>query len=71
MKQELILMILISLFLFSNNILDEEPLLFVSSSSYSNPINKVKKATVDKALSSLPKRESTTLENMYVAMKKA
>jgi len=71
MKQELILMILISLFLFSNNILDEEPLLFVSSSSYSNPINKVKKASVDKALSSLPKRESTTLENMYVAMKKA
>ena len=71
MKQELILMVLISLLLFSNSILDEEPALYASSSSYSNPINKVKKASVDKALSSLPKRESTSLENMSVAMKKA
>ena len=71
MKQELILMILISLVLFSNNLLDDEPVLFESSSSYSSPINKVNKASVDKALSSLPKRESTTLENMSIAMKKA
>ena len=51
--------------------LDNEPLLLASSSNYTNPLNKVDKAKVNKFLSYLPKRESTSETDMCTAMKKA
>lgn len=51
--------------------LDNEPLLLSSSSNYTSPLNKVDKDKVNKSLSYLPKRESTSETNMCTAMKKA
>ena len=51
--------------------LDNEPLLLASSSNYTSPLKKVDKAKVNKSLSYLPKRESTSETDMCTAMKKA
>jgi transglutaminase/protease-like cytokinesis protein 3 len=51
--------------------LDNEPLLLASSSNFTSPLKKVDKAKVNKSLSYLPKRESTSETDMCTAMKKA
>ena len=52
--------------------LDDEPKLFATTATtYSNPLNKVNKSNVNKALSGLPGRTTVTEENMCTAMKKA
>ena len=51
--------------------LDNEPLLTLTSNEYTNPLDTVRKEIVDKAIENLPKRTSTTLNNMCSAMKSA
>jgi hypothetical protein len=51
--------------------IDNEPLLTLTSTEYSNPLETVRKGTVDQAIAGLPKRSSTTLNNMCAAMKSA
>ena len=51
--------------------IDNEPLLTLTSTVYTNPLETVRKTVVDQALASLPKRASTTLNNMCSSMKSA
>ena len=52
--------------------LDNEPLLLSSeTTSYTNPLNKVRKVIVNSALASLPKRETLSQLKMNLAMKSA
>ena len=51
--------------------LDDEPLLLLNSEVYSNPLDTVRKGTVDEALKSLPKRQSGNQDTMISSMKTA
>ena len=51
--------------------LDTEPILLGNLENYKNPLNKVRKDAVDKALKSLPPRNSVSKENMINSMKNA
>ena len=48
--------------------LDDEPLLLLNSEVYSNPLDTVRKGTVDQALKSLPKRQSGNQDDMISSM---
>ena len=48
--------------------LDDEPLLLLNSEAYSNPLDTVRKGTVDEALKSLPKRQSGNQDTMISSM---
>ena len=51
--------------------IDDEPLLLASSTSYSTPLETVRKATVDQVISSLPKRTSVSEASMCNSMNAA
>ena len=48
--------------------LDDEPLLLLNSEVYSNPLDTVRKGTVDQALKALPKRQSGNYQTMISSM---
>ena len=51
--------------------LDDEPLLLLNSEVYSNPIDTVRKGTVDQVLKALPKRQSGNKATMISSMQAA
>ena len=51
--------------------LDDEPLLLLNSEVYSNPLETVRKGTVDQVLKALPKRESGNEDSMISSMNSA